>query len=197
MAKLNAAKSFRPFKKYLDESVYLAGRSKLAELYETYGDLARHNYHLRQQVLPQAALCRALEQAGESRTAAIAEATEISHKRLSYPSAKKLRRLLKIPGLYKAFPRTFERIIRSRLFGPQNGFEIDFLPVGKGRSRFDIKRCPYYDFCCRLGYPELTFAFCYADEICYRHMHPKLVFERSSTLEKGAPQCDFYFYLKK
>lgn len=196
MSKLNAKKSLRLYKKDLEEKIYKDAEARLRQLFEAYAGKAAGNYHLSGQLLPLAAVCMALEENGFSREEALARTAALKHKELSYPSAAKIKRALRLPGLYRLFPRVYEKLIRSSLFGPQNGFAVQHHAHQKGCCRFEITRCPYYDVSRELGYAELTEAFCQADEICYGSMHPRLAFERSGTLADGAEQCDFCFLIK-
>ena len=54
----------------------------------------------------------------------------------------------------------------------------------------DIISCPYNRYFAELGCPELTKIFCENDDRIYGGL-PGLVFERTGTLGKGAPCCDF------
>ncbi|BAK98688.1 hypothetical protein OBV_14900 [Oscillibacter valericigenes Sjm18-20] len=110
--------------------------------------------------------------------------------------AEKLRRLLKFPNLYRLVPGVFGSMT-DRFFGAGAGFSARKYPVKKGEWHLDMLRCPYFETCKRYGCPELTKCFCDSDDICYGHMHQKLVWERTKTLGKGGDCCDFHLYVKE
>lgn len=102
---------------------------------------------------------------------------------------KKLRRMMKIPGMSSLFIRIWGPITK-KIFGPGNGFKNVFYPKKKGEFRMDIIACPYCRYFGELGCPELTKIYCENDDRIYGNL-PGLKFERTGTLGKGAGCCDF------
>lgn len=104
--------------------------------------------------------------------------------------AKKLARLMKLPGMPSLFLKVWESLT-PRMFGPGNGFKNVFYPKEKGAYRMDVVACPYVRHFTELGCPELTKIFCENDDRSYGNL-PGLEFLRTGTLGKGANRCDFY-----
>ena len=105
------------------------------------------------------------------------------------PIEKKLRKLMKLPGMQSLFLKAWDPMTK-KLFGPGNGFRNVFYPKKKGEYRMDVTACPYCRYFTELGCPELTKIFCENDERIYGNL-PGLAFERKGTLGKGADRCDF------
>ena len=102
---------------------------------------------------------------------------------------KKLRGLMKLPGMQRLFVRVWDPLTK-KMFGAGNGFQNTFYPKKKGEYRMDVTACPYFRTFGELGCPELTRIFCENDERTYGRL-PGLKFERTGTLGKGADRCDF------
>ena len=96
---------------------------------------------------------------------------------------------MRVPGMRGLFVKIWYPLTRKK-FGPANGFKNRFYPKEKGVFRMDVLACPYCRYFGELGCPELTKSFCENDDRCYGNL-PGLVFERRSTLGKGADRCDF------
>ena len=111
-------------------------------------------------------------------------------------TAKKLRKLCKIPFVYKFVPRIMAGIIH-RYFGIQSGFEMIDHNIRKDVCHIDIIKCPYFSLCSDHGCPELTTVFCDGDDVAYGDMHPKLSWDRTKTLGRGDNCCDFILRIKK
>lgn len=104
--------------------------------------------------------------------------------------AKKMKRTMKIPGLYKWIPRLFAKMT-NKAFGESAGFQSVMRIQTKDIVKFDMVVCPYFDLCTKYGCPELTAMYCRADDICYGSMHPKIAWLRTKTLGLGGDCCDF------
>ena len=50
--------------------------------------------------------------------------------------------------------------------------------------------------CKELDCVELAETFCATDDLCYGNMHPKLIWNRTKTMARGADVCDFDLYIK-
>lgn len=104
--------------------------------------------------------------------------------------AEKLQKLCRIPFVYQFAPRVMAGIIR-RYFGTESGFEMIPHDTKRNVCHIDMVKCPYCSACTEQGCPELTTAFCNADDIAYGNMHPRLSWERKKTLGRGDDCCDF------
>lgn len=116
--------------------------------------------------------------------------------RESKAAAKKLQKLCQIPFVYKFVPRIMAGVIH-RNFGVKSGFEmIDHK--GKGNTcHIDMTKCPYFSSCSIYACPELTTAFCNADDVAYGNMHPNLSWQRKKTLGRGDDCCDFILKIEE
>lgn len=135
------------------------------------------------------ALYRALQEHGKPPEEALALTDEIFQD-FSQDAAKKIRRALKIPGLYRKVPGIF-RTMAEKKYNAAAGFQMTFYGSDKHRARFDVTVCPYYNTCKAMGCPELTTIFCNTDDCCYGNMHPKLQWHRTTTIGRGGALCDF------
>lgn len=102
--------------------------------------------------------------------------------------------LLRLPFLRKPFLRIFHKMTVS-MFGETAGFKTCFHEASESSLRFDIMRCPYHDFFCRYGCPELNCVSCKADEYAYGNL-PGITFVRTMTLGEDKEKCDFHLFLK-
>ena len=93
-------------------------------------------------------------------------------------------------------PLIFRKLTPKR-FGEPAGFKSIWNDDPKWELSFDMVKCPYHDKCTAYGYPDLCRGFYEADDICYAHMHPKLIWGRTKTLGKGGDCCDFRLGVEK
>ena len=107
-----------------------------------------------------------------------------------------IRKLCKIPGFYRLVPRIWKKAA-FQLFGPEAGFASVLYDTPGSEVKFDMTACPYFETCKKLGCPEIAPIFCRSDDICYGHMHRKLIWNRTKTLARGGDCCDFDLYVKK
>ena len=143
--------------------------------------------HTDSRILPSAAIYLTLKDAiGRERAYKIIEDAAV---RLCAGIEKRLRKLMRLPGMQSLFIKAWDPMTR-KLFGAGNGFQNVFYPKKKGEFRMDITACPYCRTFTELGCPELTRIFCENDERIYGRL-PGLKFERTGTLGKGAERCDF------
>ena len=110
--------------------------------------------------------------------------------------ANMIRKMLKIPGLYRTMPWIWKKAM-PKMFGEDAGFKFSFYPTDGKQVKFDMLACPYYQMCQELGCPELGPVFCTTDDVCYGHMHPKLIWNRTKTLARGGDCCDFDLYIPR
>ena len=151
--------------------------------------------HTRRNIFPSAAVFEGLLKEGYGRK----EAADLVYEAFGScmeSSARTIRTLLKIPGLYKAMPRIWKKAVPS-LFGADAGFSANYYDTGKDRVKFDMLKCPYLETCKKLGCPELAPTFCHSDDVAYGNMHSKLRWNRTKTLARGGDLCDFDLIAEK
>ncbi len=151
--------------------------------------------HTRERIYPSIAVFDALLDEGVGRGEA-AEFVTGYYRWRSAGMAEKIRKIFRIPGLYRVVPKFFFSMTKKS-FGPQVGFKSENQYLGKGEMRFDMVKCPYQDQCVRYGCPEIVRGFCDADDICYGHMHPKVSWDRTKTIGRGDGVCDFRVHIKE
>ncbi len=108
----------------------------------------------------------------------------------SEKAASIVRKLMKLPFLYKKMPVMFGNMTKKK-FGTRQNFDAIFHEISSREMRFDMTKCPYSDICTKYGWPEITKGFCRGDDIVYGNMHPKLVWGRTKTIGDGDACCDF------
>ncbi len=160
----------------------------LAGYLDRYSTLPKGlHMHTRSRIFPSAAVYLTLKDViGAEKAYGIIEAAAVS---TCAGIEKKLRKLMKLPGMPGLFLKAWDPMTR-KMFGPDNGFRNVFYPKKRGEYRMDVTSCPYCRYYAELGCPELTKISCENDERIYGHL-PGLKFERTGTLGKGAERCDF------
>lgn len=103
--------------------------------------------------------------------------------------AKWLPALLKVPGLYRLAPKVMKKLLDTT-FGEKAGFQSR-NPSTKGGFSVEMTACPYVEMCRKYGCMEIAPFFCKSDDLCFGHMHPKLLWLRTKTLGCGDACCDF------
>ena len=151
--------------------------------------------HLLHNIFPAMAVFDALVKEGKSRQEAAVLTDEIFSACME-KYAESIRRLCKVPGLYRLIPRIFGTMA-FKLFRPDAGFAATLYETKSSQARFDMTACPYFETCRKLGYPEIAPVFCHSDDICYGNMHRKLKWNRTKTLARGGDLCDFDLYIEK
>ncbi len=106
-----------------------------------------------------------------------------------------LNRITHFPGMAVFFLRAMSYMER-KMYGPDAGFATVFHADNNEKVRFDITKCPYFEYCSICGCPELAKTFCKSDIYCYGNLD-KIAFERSETIGTGGTKCDFCFSTKK
>ncbi len=160
-----------------------------------YADRPALAAHTEKNIFPVVTAFRALLAEGMERTQA-AKVAQDTFLQLMEAPADLIRKLLKVPGLYRLMPKLW-KTMASKLFSEDAGFRYRFYPTDGHRAKFDMLACPYHQICKELDCLELAPTFCTTDDICYGHMHPKLIWNRTKTLAKGGDVCDFDLYLQK
>ena len=170
------------------DALWREATAKLDGLLTRDGSLPRGvHMHTDSRILPSAAIYLTVKKViGQEKAYRIIEDSAVQ---ICKPIEKKLRRLMKLPGMRSLFLKAWDPMTK-KLFGPGNGFQNVFYPRKKGEYRMDVTSCPYCRYFTELGCPELTKIFCENDERIYGNL-PGLKFTRTGTLGKGAERCDF------
>jgi len=106
--------------------------------------------------------------------------------------------LKKNASLDKIPPRLFMPICRKIVvtaFGKEAGFQQEVVSQNKNEVRFNIYACPYVRIMTELGCTEACPIVCRQDEYSYGGLRG-VAFERTQTLGRGDPLCDFCYRLK-
>jgi len=164
-------------------------------LEENKDDSKKVRMHTYDRIYPAVAMFDALTNNGVEREEAADLLVEYYHQR-SEPVGEMIRKIMKVPGLYKIIPSLFTKLTNV-MFGEDSGFKARYYPTGKNQMKVDMVKCPYTDLCKKYGCPEIVRGFCEADDICYGHMHEKLIWGRTKTLGKGGDCCDFDIRIKE
>lgn len=162
--------------------------ARLDEYLTLYSSLPKGvHIHTDSRILPSAAIYLVIKDViGQERAYKVIEDAAVQ---ICAGLEKKLRKLMKLPGMQSLFIKAWDPMTR-KMFGAGNGFQNVFYPKKRGEYRMDVTACPYCRTFTELGCPELTRIFCDNDERMYGNL-PGLKFERTGTLGKGAERCDF------
>lgn len=168
---------------------------KLAEmLVAQAADSPELRQHTHQRILPLIALYTVLCEVKMQQDAL--KLTEELYLADAHKPARTLRKVLKLPLLYKKVPSFFAAMTK-RSFGERCGFQAVYHQADAKGLAFDMHKCVYYDTCQKYGCPELTAIFCHLDDVMYGNMHPKLHWARSKTIGEGAELCDFRLWVRQ
>ena len=143
--------------------------------------------HTEKMIYPTIALYRAMLELGLPNAL---QFLDQAHSRRVEPSARSIRNLLKLPGLYKKLPAMYKWMTVHN-FGVDAGFHADFLDSGPNRCQFNMTKCVYCDTCRKYGCPELIPCFCHTDDVTTGNMHEKILWNRTRTMGEGGDCCDF------
>ena len=170
------------------DALWRESTAKLDGLLARYSTLPKGvHIHTDSRILPSAAIYLTVKDAvGPEKAYRIIEDAAVQ---LCAEIEKKLRRMMKLPGMQSLFIKAWDPLTK-KIFSSGNGFQNVFYPKKKGEYRMDVTSCPYCRTFTELGCPELTRIFCENDERIYGRL-PGLKFERTGTLGKGAGRCDF------
>lgn len=95
-----------------------------------------------------------------------------------------------LPGAF-AFLRVANRL-GLRYGFPKQGWQYEWVEDSPRRIAYDITGCFYLNVLRAYGASELTAHFCALDDQLYGNLNG-VAFERSQTLGRGDPRCDFQF----
>lgn len=77
-------------------------------------------------------------------------------------------------------------------------FVFDIKSVSDTHTEYHVLECPYVRLCKYYGCSEIVTVFCDSDDISFRNINPRLIWERTQTIGRGDSVCDFAFtYIKK
>lgn len=174
------------------DELWKRATGKLSDILVRYSSLPDGvRMHTDNKIFPAAAVYLTVkDEIGQSNAFSVIEDAAI---RGCSGTAKKLAKVMRIPGMRSLFVRMWDPLTK-KIFGSKSGFQNRFYAKEKGAYRMDITSCPYSRYFTELGCPELTRIFCENDERVYGKL-PGLKFQRTGTIGKGAKCCDFY--LKK
>lgn len=149
-------------------------------------------WHLTFQILPGLALYQTLKedaaQSGATPEQALAETGAVlAHLDVLAPRLRRLRWLPQAPALFWLI---FQPTLA--LF-PASGWDLRIEENSPRRIAFTIYRCFYLDTLTAYGAPELTAHYCALDDIAYAALPPSIRWERTTTLGRGGPSCDFCY----
>ncbi len=178
----------RRLPKAQSDALWQKATDRLAALLEQYSSLSDGvRFHTENKIFPAAAIYLTLKESiGQSEAYQVMENATF---KTADAAAKKLKALLRLPGMRSLFVKMWDPLTR-KMFGGKSGFQNVFYPKKKGEYRMDVVSCPYNRYFTELGCPELTKISCGADDHVYGDL-PGLKFERTSTLGRGGKRCDF------
>lgn len=147
-------------------------------------------WHLTYQVLPGLALYQTLQENAAQRGAAPVTALQEAGVVLAHLDVlgRWLRRMRSFP-LAPTLVRLLFRPLMA-LF-PAAGWDIRMQENSPRRIAFTVSRCFYLDVLKAYGAPELTAHYCQLDDLAYAQLPPSIRWQRSTTLARGGPSCDF------
>ncbi len=146
--------------------------------------------HLTLSILPAAALYRALRDRHLSEDQAVSTVAALVARQTG-PHRRRLERITRHRAARGAFLPVARGV--TRVGFPSPGWEITWRERSRHAVAFDISTCYFLETFRALGMPELTRAFCAGDDVMYAGLCPQLRWQRSGTLGRGAPRCDFRF----
>jgi len=80
------------------------------------------------------------------------------------------------------------------LFAEGGALDVEFIERRPDRLHLKITRCRYAEHYAEAGYGDLGFTIsCRRDEALVRGYSESIRFERRSTIQEGAPCCEFIF----
>ncbi len=101
-------------------------------------------------------------------------------------------RLKKIPFTFQIFKHFCKQVIQKQY--PKDGWNVVWRKYDNKEIHVDFTSCVYFETTKKYHCPEVCTVFCANDDTAFSGYHPKIIFERSSTLAKGQSLCDFHFY---
>lgn len=157
---------------------------------ETQSDNNEMNEHIFKRLLPTIGVYITLIENGFTKEESLT-ITDKEIQRNAHCKAKENARFAKIPFTYGIF-KLFAKSHMKKKY-PMDGFAVEWKRCDAKEIHFNIVRCIYKDMCEKYHCPELCTVFCQSDLTAFAGYEPKIKFERSGTIGKGANCCDFHF----
>jgi hypothetical protein len=145
--------------------------------------------HLEHNLLPGLAFYQALRETLGDPLAALTLWDEIVGAAEGSPAQKAMPLVGRVPGGFALF-RAFTRRLMRHGF-PVDGWTYEWVEDSPRRIAFNIKRCFYHAVLTHYGAPELTAHFCLLDDLAAEKLPPTIRWERTTTIGRGGPVCDF------
>ena len=91
-------------------------------------------------------------------------------------------------GTLSAFAKVWD------LFAEGGALDVDFVERRPDRLHLKVTRCRYAEHYAEAGYGDLGFTFsCRRDQALVRGYSESIALDRRSTIQEGAPVCEFIF----
>lgn len=103
-------------------------------------------------------------------------------------------KMARLPFAYSIYRMCVKKFMEKNF--PAAGWKTEWVRCDSKEIHFNLHGCIYWDMCRKYGCPELCTVYCENDNISFSGLFPKIIFERSGTLGKGALLCDFHFRKK-
>ena len=118
------------------DALWQKGEERLGRILQRYSSLPKGlQMHTRDRIFPAAAIYLTLkDELGQEKAYKVIEDSAVNG---CAEIAKKLRKLMKVPGMRGLFVAAWDPLTK-KIFGADNGFQNVFYPKGKGRYRMDI-----------------------------------------------------------
>lgn len=145
-------------------------------------------FHLYYSILPGLALYLVLLDKGLSKKAALVEIDRIFA--ISFSAGIKMMRF-ELPGIdpFELLRKTIPWSLN--LIFPEQGWEKEWVKNSSTTVAFNIHSCFYLEVLAAHGVRELTTVYCKFDDLMFNNMPPSIRWERTQTLGRGHPECNF------
>ncbi len=184
-----AVRDFARFKPYLSTKAYTEARALYLALLDLPVSKANRT-HCHHMIFPYIAVYKTLSGCEQD---ALAHVHAIMTHQKVAPANRLLRRIFRLPGLYRLFPQMVRLSLKTTYKESGDGFQRKVIVQRRDCICFHMLRCPYQRYCAEQGVPELCDVFCTSDETVMADVHPRLIFERSQTLGRSGECCDFCY----
>lgn len=111
--------------------------------------------------------------------------------RASRENGEKMLRLAKVPGAKTLFMTNLGHDVKKS-YGPEAGFDTQFISSRGNYVQFDVKKCPVRQFCEDYGVPEIAKIFCMIESNEFSGIDG-IDFDRVHSLELDGEKCNFRF----
>ncbi|MGO1580077.1 MAG: L-2-amino-thiazoline-4-carboxylic acid hydrolase [Peptoniphilaceae bacterium] len=187
-------KRFERYKKHLSKDEYTKSEEIYKNILKTEEVSIENKSHCYQRIFPTFAIYKAMKNQVEN---PLERTKEVFYQVEVYSNVNLMKRIFKIPYLYKLVPKIAYKTMKKSYKESDEGFQIDYLDIKKDILRFNIKQCLYFNYCKKFGVKELCDIFCTSDELAAQAMGTSVVFKRESTLARGGKYCDFCYKVRK